>query len=162
MQNALVVSLFSGAGGMSRGFASAGLQPAMAAELDKDAVATYRVNVSESVIQADIGTEADRIVREIYSRTGSKEVFAVIGGPPCQGFSTAGARNHIDPRNQLVFSYLNIVSRLQPSWFLFENVEGLLTSGGGDDIVALAEKFTDPISSTTEQGQVYLVLSMRS
>ena len=143
MQNALVVSLFSGAGGMSRGFASAGLQPAMAAELDKDAVATYRVNVSESVIQADIGTEADRIVREIYSRTGSKEVFAVIGGPPCQGFSSAGARNHIDPRNQLVFSYLNIVSRLQPSWFLFENVEGLLTSGGGDDIVALAEKFTD-------------------
>lgn len=55
----------------------------------------------------------------------------------------AGARVHSDPRNHLVFSYLEVVSRLRPSWFLFENVEGILTSGGGDAIVGLAEKFTE-------------------
>jgi DNA (cytosine-5)-methyltransferase 1 len=136
-----VISLFSGAGGLSRGFADAGLPPSLAAELDGDAVATYRANISDAVIQADIGLEAGRIVAEVEARIGGKKVFAVVGGPPCQGFSTAGVRDHGDARNRLVFSYLEIVSRLQPSWFLFENVEGILTSGNGDAVVGLAEKF---------------------
>jgi DNA (cytosine-5)-methyltransferase 1 len=141
MLDPVVVSLFSGAGGLSRGFANAGLRPALAAEIDADAVATYRNNVSEAVLQADIGLEADRIVREINARKGGNSVFAVVGGPPCQGFSTAGSRDHNDARNQLVFSYLEIVSRLRPSWFLFENVEGILTTGAGDAVVGLAEQF---------------------
>lgn len=143
MSSPVVVSLFSGAGGLSRGFAEAGLCPMLAVELDEDAVATYGANVSNAVIRADIGAEADRIVREVEARKGRRDVFAVIGGPPCQGFSTAGARDHSDPRNRLVFSYLEIVSRLRPSWFLFENVEGILTSGGGDAIVGLAERFAE-------------------
>ncbi|WP_460254974.1 DNA cytosine methyltransferase, partial [Acidiphilium sp. MT5] len=143
MSSPNIISLFSGAGGLSRGFSDAGLCPTLAAELDEDAVATYRSNVSDAVIRADIGAETERIVREVDARKGRKDVFAVIGGPPCQGFSTAGARDHSDPRNRLVFSYLEIVSRLRPSWFLFENVEGILTSGGGDAIVGLAEKLTE-------------------
>jgi DNA (cytosine-5)-methyltransferase 1 len=134
-----VVSLFAGAGGLSSGFAREGLCPTLAAEIDADAVSTYRANVSDAVIQADIGLEAQRIVEKAQG----EEIFAVIGGPPCQGFSTAGARDHEDARNRLVFSYLDIVSRLQPSWFLFENVEGILTSGGGDAVVALTEKFAE-------------------
>ncbi len=137
----VVVSLFSGAGGLSQGFANASLCPTLAAEIGCDAVATYQTNVSDAVIQADIGMEAGRIAREVYARTGGKDVFVVVGGPPCQGFSTAGARDHNDSRNQLVFSYLEIVSRLRPSWFLFENVEGILTSGAGDAVVGLAEQF---------------------
>jgi DNA (cytosine-5)-methyltransferase 1 len=113
----------------------------VAAEIDENAVATYRANVSESVLQADIGLEAERVVAETERRLGGRRVFAVIGGPPCQGFSTAGARDHADPRNRLVFSYLEIVGRLRPDWFIFENVEGLLTSGEGDAVVGLAEKF---------------------
>ena len=143
MSSRFVVSLFAGAGGLSSGFAAAGLRPGLAAELDGDAAATYKANVSESVLRADIGAMADLIVRDVHARTRGRDVFAVIGGPPCQGFSTAGARNHEDPRNRLVFSYLDIVSRLRPSWFLFENVEGILTSGGGDAVVGLAEKFTE-------------------
>ena len=143
MLNSVVVSLFAGAGGLSQGFADAGLRPTLAAELDKNAVATYRANVSDAVIQVDIGAEAARIVREVEARTGGQDVFAVVGGPPCQGFSTAGARDHDDLRNRLVFSYLDIVSHLRPSWFLFENVEGILTSGGGDAVVGLAKKFTE-------------------
>jgi DNA (cytosine-5)-methyltransferase 1 len=138
-----VVSLFAGAGGLSSGFASAGMCPILAAEIDADAVATYRANISGAVVQADIGSEAERIVREVEARAGEDEIFAVVGGPPCQGFSTAGARDHGDPRNRLVFSYLDIVSRLRPSWFLFENVEGILTSGGGDAVVGLAGMFAE-------------------
>ena len=136
-----VVSLFAGAGGLSRGFSDAGLRPLLAAEIDGDAVATYRANVSNHAIQVDIAQEPDRVVREVERRSGGRDLLAVVGGPPCQGFSTAGARDHADPRNQLVFSYLRIVERLQPSWFLFENVEGMLTSGGGDAVVGLAESF---------------------
>ncbi len=138
-----VVSLFAGAGGLSRGFADAGLRPILAVEIDQDAVATYRANVSEHAVQADIATEVDRIVREVGRRTVAPDVWAVVGGPPCQGFSTAGARDHADARNRLVFSYLDIVARLRPSWFLFENVEGILTSGGGDAVVELAARFTN-------------------
>jgi DNA (cytosine-5)-methyltransferase 1 len=141
MTERIVVSLFSGAGGLSSGFAAAGLLPILAAEIDEDAVASYRANVSEAVVQADIGKEAERIVAETERRVGGRGVFAVIGGPPCQGFSTAGARDHADPRNRLVFSYLDIVGRLRPDWFLFENVEGILTSGEGDAVVGLAERF---------------------
>ena len=141
--NPIIVSLFSGAGGLSRGFAAAGISPAFAAELNSDAVATYRANVSDAVIQADISLEADRIVREVKQRSGGRDVFAVIGGPPCQGFTTAGARDHSDPRNRLVFSYLDIVAQLRPSWFLFENVEGILTSGGGDAVLGLAGTFAE-------------------
>ena len=136
-----VVSLFSGAGGLSSGFAAAGLRPGLAVELDKDAVATYRGSVSDAVLRADISLDPEHIVHEVDRRRAGGAIFAVIGGPPCQGFSTAGARDHADPRNLLVFSYLEIVARLKPSWFLFENVEGILTSGDGDAIVGLAEKF---------------------
>ena len=65
----------------------------------------------------------------------------IIGGPPCQGFSTAGPRNATDPRNQLIFNYLAIVEELAPKWFIFENVEGLLTSGGGKDLARLVREF---------------------
>lgn len=143
MTQGRVVSLFAGAGGLSRGFAEAGLLPDLAAEIDRDAVSTYRANVSSNALQVDIGTEADRVVTEAERRGVASDVFAVVGGPPCQGFSTAGARDHSDPRNRLVFSYLDIVRCLRPSWFLFENVEGILTSGGGDAVVGLAERFTE-------------------
>lgn len=141
--NPLVISLFSGAGGLSRGLSEAGLKPSLAAEIDPDAVETYRHNVSEDVLQADISAEADRIVAETRRRFGQQPPLLVAGGPPCQGFSTAGARDHTDSRNRLVFSYLEIIERLKPTWFLFENVEGILTSGEGDSIVGLVQRFTD-------------------
>ena len=142
MSDPIVVSLFSGAGGLSSGFSAAGLHPTFAAEIDADAIATYRSNVSDAVARYDIGAQPEEVIADLARRVGSANVFAIIGGPPCQGFSTAGARSRIDPRNRLVFSYLDIVERLCPDWFLFENVEGLLTSGGGDAILGLAERFS--------------------
>jgi DNA (cytosine-5)-methyltransferase 1 len=141
--NPLIVSLFSGAGGLSKGLWDSGLKPTLAVELDSDAVETYRKNISEDVLRADIATEADRIVAETERRIGCRAPFLVAGGPPCQGFSSAGARDQTDPRNRLVFSYLNIIDRLRPTWLLFENVEGILTSGDGDAVFGLIKRFTE-------------------
>jgi len=137
----LVISLFSGAGGCSLGFASAGLKPSVAADLDRDACATYSSNLGVDCDEADLSTES--AVDRVIDRAAGRSPFIIVGGPPCQGFSTAGPRDANDPRNRLIFNYLDLIARLKPRWFLFENVEGLLTSNGGRDIVRLAKELRD-------------------
>ncbi len=133
-----VLSLFSGAGGLSYGFTLAGAKPVAGAEINRDACETYRRNLGSTCHELDVGSiDPDFFVGILNGRS----PLAVIGGPPCQGFSTAGARNAVDPRNQLIFNYLEIVKRTRPRWFVFENVEGLLTSGRGEAVAALVESF---------------------
>jgi DNA (cytosine-5)-methyltransferase 1 len=134
----LVFSLFSGAGGFSYGFAKVGLAPICGAEINQDACATYEENLGSPCHNVDLASVEPSFFRGLL---GAKEPFAVIGGPPCQGFSTAGARDAQDPRNQLIFNYLRIVAEIRPRWFIFENVEGLLTSGHGADVFALVREF---------------------
>lgn len=136
----VVVSLFAGAGGFSTGFSQAGLKPLFGAEINADACQTYQINVGSPCHQLDLSTIEPSHLQKL---AGGRKPFVVIGGPPCQGFSTAGPRNSADPRNQLIFNYLNIVERLAPRWFIFENVEGLLTSGGGKDLARLVREFVD-------------------
>lgn len=135
----LVVSLFSGAGGCSLGFESAGLKPTFAADNDVQAAASYSENLHTECAVLDLSDP--KSVDAVVARTGGRAPFFIVGGPPCQGFSTAGPRRSDDPRNRLIFNYLEIVERTSPRWFLFENVEGILTSNGGKDIVALVEAF---------------------
>lgn len=137
-QSDSVLSLFSGAGGFSYGFASAGLPPVCGAEIDKDACVTYEENVASTCHNIDLSVVEPRFFRGIL---GVQEPFAVIGGPPCQGFSTAGVRDAQDPRNKLIFNYLRIVAEVRPRWFIFENVEGLLTSGHGAAVFSLVREF---------------------
>ena len=136
-----IVSLFAGAGGLSSGFATAGFRPDVAVEIDRDACQTYENNLGVRPFQMDVSSSAT--INAITSSLDGRSVAAVVGGPPCQGFSTAGGRSADDPRNRLIFSYFAIVDALQPRWFLFENVEGLLTSGGGEAIVSLVRSFVD-------------------
>ena len=133
-----VLSLFSGAGGFSYGFANAGLPPICGAEINADACATYEENIGSTCHNVDLSEVEPSFFRKLL---GASAPFAVIGGPPCQGFSTAGARGVNDPRNQLIFNYLRIVAESRPRWFIFENVEGLLTSGRGADVFALVREF---------------------
>lgn len=136
-----IVSLFAGAGGLSSGFAEAGFKPAVAVEIDRDACNTYKANIGVQPLQMDVSSK--ETLDAIVSKLEGQAVAAVIGGPPCQGFSTAGGRYADDPRNRLIFSYFAIVDALKPRWFLFENVEGLLTSGGGEAIITLVRSFID-------------------
>lgn len=133
-----VVSLFSGAGGMSLGFADAGIKPVLAADFEKDACSTYAANLGDAIRCLDLADPGSLFERELSLHKGA---FALIGGPPCQGFSSAGSKNGRDARNKLIFSYLAMVERVRPRWFLFENVEGLLTSNDGRSVADLVQKF---------------------
>jgi DNA (cytosine-5)-methyltransferase 1 len=134
----IVLDLFAGAGGLSAGFSAAGLAPSLAVEIDPHACATYEANSGKAPLRADLsaGQGLDAVVRAV----GASRVFVLLGGPPCQGFSSAGARDDHDPRNALVERYLDVVQALRPRWMLFENVEGLLTWRQGAAVEALASR----------------------
>lgn len=134
----VVLSLFSGAGGLSQGFCQAGVKPLAGFELNPDACATYSHNLGSPCHQVDLSAVEPAYIHTFIR---DKNPFIVIGGPPCQGFSTAGNRLANDPRNRLIFNYLNIVDQVRPRWFLFENVEGVLTSGGGAALIGLVSEF---------------------
>lgn len=133
----LVLSLFSGAGGFSYGFSQAGLRPLFGIDINRDACRTYQRNLHTPCHLIDIKTTPPRAIK---NRMGRRRPFIVIGGPPCQGFSTAGLRGSQDPRNALIFHYGAIIREVAPRWFVFENVEGLLTSRGGQDVARLIQE----------------------
>lgn len=133
-----VISLFSGAGGLSQGFAQAGLKPIFGIDINHDACITYENNLGIPCHNLDLGASNNSELLNLLSP--HQDVLAVIGGPPCQGFSSAGSRNGLDPRNLLIFNYFAIVEQVRPLWFLFENVEGLLTSNNGKSVFELVRR----------------------
>lgn len=118
-----IISLFSGAGGLDLGLIHTGHHIVWANDIDVNAVATYRTNVDPNIIQADI--------REIKIED-IPNGDVVVGGFPCQGFSTANIRRHIDDeRNQLYQFFYHTIFIKQPNFFIAENVKGILSLGGG-------------------------------
>lgn len=125
------VSLFAGAGGCSLGFQQAGYDVLFATDIDADAVDSYRRNFARTPCEAaDVRSlDANLLLHRIGLRHGQLDIL--LGGPPCQGFSSAGMKSGDDPRNSLLWHYVRLLEGLGPKWFVMENVEGLLTSGGG-------------------------------
>lgn len=135
-----VISLFAGAGGLSQGLAFAGCKPFAGVEIDEDARSTYEENLGIPCHALDLAQVSASELRVKLGVKGSP--LAIVGGPPCQGFSSAGGRDSSDPRNRLIFNYLHIVEALNPRWFVFENVEGLLTANDGASLFKLAGAFS--------------------
>ncbi|MBL8776006.1 MAG: DNA cytosine methyltransferase [Acidimicrobiales bacterium] len=117
MPNALTfVDLFSGAGGLSLGLTDAGWRCELAADLWADAIATHAQNLDHPAVLADV---AELGGASLPSATW------VVGGPPCQGYSTVGRRDRSDPRNRMFLEFRRIVVELKPEGFVLENVLGL-------------------------------------
>lgn len=137
------ISLFCGAGGCSLGFKQAGYSILYANDKDKSAVETYKINFPDTICSNEDIDEVDfnAVLKKIGMKPGNLDIL--IGGPPCQGFSTAGTRFWDDPRNHLLKSYVNALSIIQPKWFVMENVEGLLTSNNGFYIYEASKAFVD-------------------
>lgn len=135
------ISLFCGAGGCSFGFKQAGYSILYANDKDVAAVKTYKDNFPEAVCShEDIDNlNFDQILADSGLKPGDLDIL--IGGPPCQGFSTAGTRFWDDPRNHLLRSYVKALKTLKPKWFIMENVEGLLTSNKGKYVFEAASAF---------------------
>jgi DNA (cytosine-5)-methyltransferase 1 len=123
-----VVDLFCGAGGMSQGFASVGFRVVAAFDSWEPAIRTHNSN---------LGNHATQV--EIHSDIKLPQVDVIIGGPPCQGFSSAGARRKGDCRNTLVSVFANLVAQYLPKAFVFENVEGFVTNDEGRFVLDLLD-----------------------
>jgi DNA (cytosine-5)-methyltransferase 1 len=125
------ISLFSGAGGCSLGFKQASYDIRFAMDIDADAVDSYRRNFTGTPCEvADIREfSADTVLQRAQLEPGELDIL--LGGPPCQGFSSAGVKAGADPRNSLLRHYVRLLEGVRPKWFLMENVEGLLTNAGG-------------------------------
>lgn len=116
-----VVSLFSGAGGLDLGFRQAGFDTIWANEFDKKIFPTFEKNFPH--VRMDTRSITDVSVEDIPDCDG------IIGGPPCQSWSEAGAGRGIeDSRGKLFYDYIRILKAKQPKFFLAENVSGILSS----------------------------------
>lgn len=134
-QNYKAISLFAGAGGCSLGFSEFGVNILAAYDVCKEAVDTYNYNFEGQKGQIeDLSTCNFRQVRESLGLHRG-ELDLIIGGPPCQGFTTAGRRSEDDSRNKLLANYVNALQEFYPRWFMMENVEGILTTTNGDFLV---------------------------
>jgi Alw26I/Eco31I/Esp3I family type II restriction m6 adenine DNA methyltransferase len=128
------LDLFSGAGGLALGFVWAGWEPIMANDIEETYLTTYRANIDPNALAGDIRDSAlfEALINTCLSRRDPKKPFYVLGGPPCQGFSTAGNRRSMnDDRNWLFQQYKGILKRVHATGFVFENVTGLLNMDGG-------------------------------
>lgn len=116
-----VVDLFSGCGGLSLGFTMAGFDIVAAYDNWKVALETYRLNFKHKATMLDL-----KDVEHSVEIIGQDKPDMIIGGPPCQDFSSAGKRDENNGRGDLTVCYSEIVSRIRPRWFVMENVERIL------------------------------------
>ena len=116
------VDLFSGCGGLSLGFQNAGFEILAAFDKWEPAVKVYRENFNHPIYDTDLGSdEGLEFVKSLKPKM-------IIGGPPCQDFSSAGKRDETMGRADLTISYANIVASAKPEWFVMENVERITKS----------------------------------
>ncbi|MDZ4330355.1 MAG: DNA cytosine methyltransferase, partial [Flavobacterium sp.] len=131
------VDIFSGAGGLSIGAERAGLNIAIAVEKDVYAAETFLHNHPFAKILCN-----DICDIKPLDHT-SVNPFIVFGGPPCQGFSTSNTKTRSlkNANNFLFHQFLRFVEELQPSWFLFENVEGITSFDSGNTVKEIKRLF---------------------
>ena len=130
-----VISLFSGCGGLDLGFERAGFEIPVANEYDPTIYETFKVNHPETtLIEGDI--------RKISEDNFPTDVDGIIGGPPCQSWSEAGSLRGIeDQRGQLFFDYIRVLRKIQPKFFLAENVSGMLANRHSDAVKNILSLF---------------------
>lgn len=139
------IDLFAGAGGLSLGLEHAGFKILAANEIHEDPSKTYRANHPEAnLITRDVrDVEASEMLEQAETAAGRglDEIDIIAGGPPCQGFSTAGDKDEDDPRNNLYKDFVRMVEELQPRAFLMENVTGLASMYDGKAIEEVLDLF---------------------
>ena len=134
------IDLFAGAGGFSEGFLQAEINNKFfdfiaASDINENCELTHIVRYNHQLglnaefLRQDI-TEPD-FLENLLAKIGNKTIDVICGGPPCQSFSLAGKRRKFDKKDDLFSHYLDVIKRLQPKYFVMENVKGILTKENG-------------------------------
>jgi len=132
-----IASFFSGAGGLDLGFERAGFDIAWANEYDKSIWATYEANFPKTVLNR-------KSIVDVAPGDIADDVIGMIGGPPCQSWSEAGARRGIeDKRGQLFFDYIRLLAAKRPAFFLAENVSGIVFSRHSEAFQSIVQSFAE-------------------
>jgi len=117
-----VIDLFAGIGGLSLGFQNAGFEIVAAIDNWQAAMETYQANFNHDVLLMDLSQMSDCQKFKDYLPD------IIMGGPPCQDFSSAGKRDESLGRADLTISFANIIAQVKPTWFVMENVERITKS----------------------------------
>jgi DNA (cytosine-5)-methyltransferase 1 len=144
------VDLFSGVGGFAVGLTRAGLRPLVSADFNAKVAKAHKENFPDvPFVEGDLSLPA--VQDAVVAATGERP-FVVVGGPPCQGFSVFGKRRmaastghdpRADPRNRLVFSFVDTVAKLRPEWVVMENVAGFASLDDGSFVEKVAQELRD-------------------
>lgn len=124
----IALSFFSGAMGLDLGIEKAGFQVRLACEVDKYCRQTIALNRPNTALLGDINQYTAECVRAAAGLLHQDEIDLIVGGPPCQAFSTAGKRQGLgDERGNVFLKYLDLALELRPKYLVIENVRGLLS-----------------------------------
>lgn len=132
------LDFFCGIGGLTLGMEEAGFETIGGIDNWKPAKETYEHNLGYECMPVDLSEVTPSEIEE-YFGISRREVDVIVGGPPCQGFSTVGKREIDDPRNRLWRHYRNLVDEFRPHYVLIENVEGMVVDNDGevrDNVIA--------------------------
>lgn len=124
----------AGAGGLSLGFISQDFEPVLLNDVDKNCIETLKLNHPDVNVQHD--TMENIKIEDYYN------IDVLIGGMPCQSFSSAGNRKGLcDDRGKLMFQFVNLVDSVTPKVFIIENVKGLVTHNKGETLKIILNEF---------------------
>lgn len=138
------IDLFSGCGGLTKGFELAGIKSILASDIDENCEKTFARNFPQTPFVCKDITEV--LKEEVDEILNGETPDIIIGGPPCQGFSLANKRRNKvadDPRNKLFYGFVKFINWYSPKAFVMENVKGLLSMQNGQVIRTIVEEFTN-------------------
>ncbi len=137
------IDLFSGCGGLTKGFSMAGIRSIFASDIDENCEKTFLRNFPGVPFLCKDITQITKAEVDILINDVVPDI--IIGGPPCQGFSLANKRRNLvadDPRNRLFYGFVKFINWYSPRAFVMENVKGLLSMKNGEVLETILDEFS--------------------
>lgn len=156
------LSFFSGCMGLDLGLEKEGIKVLLACEIDAAARKTIETNRPDTALIGDIRDYSAAEIREKAGLSSSDEIDVIVGGPPCQAFSSAGKRQGFnDDRGNIFLTFINLITELKPKFAVIENVRGLLSAPLQHRPHEMRGKNFPPLSQDEKRGGALLFITQK-